>query len=406
MKLLVLDYPGHPFVLELSRELARRGHVVRHCFFAADAGPKGALTARADDPPNFSICPIHIRGRYSKKNLVRRHMLDHAYGRAAAKVLADFQPDVTLVGQTPANGLEPVRKAAASAGTGFVLWLQDVFGEAAATLLGGRWGGLGRLVASHYQAMETRVLRRADHIIPITDAFLPYLDRCGVDRRRVTVIPNWGPLSAVPLRPKRTPWAQGAGLADKLVFAYSGTLGLKHNPAMLYDLAKSFTDRPDVLVQVTCSGVGGEWLKERARQEPLANLRVLPLVPIDDLPDLYGGADVLVGLLESTASTFSAPSKVLAYLCAGRAVLLSAPAENASTQTLLEAGGGVATPAGDSAAFIAAAHRLADDPAARAAYGAAGRAYAERAFAIDAVAAQFEARLLDLAKARPRRAAV
>ena len=400
MRLFVLDYPGHPFAVELSRELARRGHEVRHAYFAADAGPKGRLEHHPDDPPSFSIRPIAIAAAYSKSDLVRRHRLDRAFGREAARALTAFAPDAALVGQVPLNALPPLQAAARLCGARFALWLQDVFGLAAQALISDRWLGLGRVAAAYYSLMESRALARADHVVAITEGFVPYLRAAGVHEGRISVIPNWGPLSAVAPRPKQTAWSQSHGLADKLVFSYSGTLGLKHNPRLLYDLAKAFADRPDVLVQVTCTGAGGEWLKSKAEAEPLAGLAVLPLVPVSDLPDLYGAADVLVGLLEADAGAFSVPSKVLAYLCAGRPVLFSGPKDNLAAEVLMEAKAGVLIAPDDAAAFIAAARALASDPQRREALGRAGRAYAERTFDIVRIGGLFEAVLGDAGPAR------
>ena len=70
------DYCGHPFQFELSRELARRGHEVRHFFFAEDMGPKGNTGRLSSDPANFSIEPISIGRPYSKQNLLRRRQAD------------------------------------------------------------------------------------------------------------------------------------------------------------------------------------------------------------------------------------------------------------------------------------------------------------------------------------------
>lgn len=61
MRIAIHDYAGHPFQLQLSRELARRGHVIRHFYFGGDAGPKGATTRSDTDPDTFSIEPIQIR---------------------------------------------------------------------------------------------------------------------------------------------------------------------------------------------------------------------------------------------------------------------------------------------------------------------------------------------------------
>ncbi|HMJ98048.1 MAG TPA: glycosyltransferase WbuB, partial [Reyranella sp.] len=92
------DYCGHPFQFELSRELARRGHEVRHFFFAEDMGPKGNTARLSSDPANFSIEPISIGRPYSKQNLVRRRQADILYGQLASQRIASFAPDVTISG--------------------------------------------------------------------------------------------------------------------------------------------------------------------------------------------------------------------------------------------------------------------------------------------------------------------
>ena len=51
MHLLIHDYSGHPFQVQLSRALARRGHRVTHLYNASNpTTPKGGLARRGDDP--------------------------------------------------------------------------------------------------------------------------------------------------------------------------------------------------------------------------------------------------------------------------------------------------------------------------------------------------------------------
>jgi hypothetical protein len=43
MRIAVCDYCGHPFQVQLSRQLARRGHDVLHLHSADFVTPKGAV---------------------------------------------------------------------------------------------------------------------------------------------------------------------------------------------------------------------------------------------------------------------------------------------------------------------------------------------------------------------------
>jgi colanic acid biosynthesis glycosyl transferase WcaI len=388
LRIAVHDYAGHPFQFELSRELARRGHQVRHFYFAEDIGPKGASEVGPDDPVGLSIEPISMGG-YSKTNLIQRRQGDIRYGKVAARAIAAFAPDIVLSGNTPVEAQGQLIRAAHAADAAFIFWVQDFFGLAAERLLSRKWMGLGRLVALYYSQLEARLLRASDAVVAITDDFAGHLTRAGVDAAKVAVIPNWGALDSIPERPKDNGWAAAHGLTGKFVFLYSGTLALKHNPQRLSALAKAFQDDPEVRVVLAASGVSVDQLKAAPAAERPDNLVFLPLQPIEIFPDMLGAAEVLIALLEADAGEFSVPSKVLSYLCAGRPTLLSAPAGNLASRVIEQAGAGLCVAAEDEAAFLTAARRLREDEAYRRAAGASARAYAETNFDIAAVADRF-----------------
>lgn len=388
MRIAVHDYAGHPFQLELSRELARRGHDVRHFYFAEDIGPKGASAIGPDDPATLSIEPISMGG-YSKTNLLQRRQGDIRYGKVAAAAIGGFAPDLILSGNTPVEAQAEIMRAAARTKIAFVFWVQDFFGLAAERLLARRWLGLGRLVALYYSRLEARLLRASDGVVAITDDFTRRLNRAGVDPGRVAVIPNWGALDSIPQRAKDNAWAKAHDLSDKFVFLYSGTLALKHNPSRLSALAKAFQNDPQVRVVLAASGVSVDQLKAAPATERPDNLVFLPLQPIEIFPDMLGASDVLIALLEADAGEFSVPSKILSYLCAGRPTLLSAPRGNLASRVIDQAHAGLCVAADAEADFLEGARRLRTDRDYRASAGANARAYAQTNFEIAAVADRF-----------------
>jgi colanic acid biosynthesis glycosyl transferase WcaI len=393
------DYCGHPFQFDLSRELARRGHEVRHFFFAEDMGPKGNARRLSSDPANFSIEAISIGRPYSKQNLIRRRQADILYGELASRRIASFAPDVTISGNTPLEAQAPILKGVHRAGSAFVFWMQDFYSLAAAKILSRKIPVLGHTIGAYYRHLEASMLRQSDGIVLASEDFKPALEGFGLRHDAADVIPNWGALDTLPLRPKDNPWAMQHRLSDKFVFLYSGTLALKHNPDLLWALAEHFENDPRVVVAVAASGVSYDALKARHAVEPKANLVFLPLQSMDVFADVLGAADVLVALLEDDAGPFSVPSKVLSYLCAGRPILLSAPPSNLSVRLVEKAAAGLCVPAGCKQPFVAAADRLRGEPHSCARFGAAGRTYAENAFNIAGVADHFEAMI---AKARSR----
>jgi colanic acid biosynthesis glycosyl transferase WcaI len=391
MRLAFHDYPGHAFPVQLARALARRGHDVLFAYFADFQSPKGPLAPAAGDPPGLVLQPIALGQVHRKYDLVRRWLQDRRYGRHLVERVCAFRPDVVLGGNGPLDPQACLQHTARDLGAGFVFWLQDAYGVAIDQLLRRKLPGLGALVGARYRRLERRLWRASDAIVAITEDFRPMLARAGVDGARVTVIENWAALDELPQRPRDNAWAVVHGLADKRVLLYAGTMGLKHDPELLCHLARHLRAAPDVRVVVVSEGLGADHIARVKAAERLDNLIVLPFQPYAALPDVMGAADVLVVVLEAGAGIYSVPSKLLTYLCAGRAILGAMPLDNLASRIVARAGAGLVAAPDDVAGFLAAGRTLLDQPARREAAARAARAYAERSFDIDAIAARFEA---------------
>ncbi|MDQ4143474.1 MAG: glycosyltransferase [Actinomycetota bacterium] len=164
---------------------------------------------------------------------------------------------------------------------------------------------------------------------------------------------------------------------------------LKHDPALLLELAAAVTQHAKVVV--VSSGIGADWVREPAAQRRLDNLDVLPFQPYERLPEVFASGDVLVALLEPDAGVFSVPSKALSYHCAGQAILCAVPAENLAARIVERHETGLTVAPGDVGAFVAAARRLLRDEGLRRESGRNARRYAEATFDIAAIADRFEA---------------
>jgi glycosyltransferase involved in cell wall biosynthesis len=205
------------------------------------------------------------------------------------------------------------------------------------------------------------------------------------------VIENWTPLDDVSPQPKDNPWSRDHGLADKFVFLCAGTLGLKHNPAHLANLARAFSDDAEVRVVVVSQGPGRTHLEQIKAREGLDNLILLDYQAFDRLSQVLSAADVSVLLLEAYAGILSVPSKVYSYLCVGRPIVGALPTTNLACRIVERENAGLCVAPNDEAGFIAAARRLRADPALRAALVERQRPYARHAFDIDRIGARFTA---------------
>lgn len=392
VRLIVHDYAGHPFQVQLSRELARRGHRVTHAFAGGLLTPRGALERRADDPAEFASIEVAMDPAYREKkyDFVARRGMEVAYGRELARRTLEIAPELMLSANTPTEPQETLRAACARLRVAFVPWVQDFYSEAVARLAVRQKPFLGRLVGGYYRWLEARTLRRSSRIVAITEDFLPMLRRYGVSDQRVDVIPNWAPLDELPLFPRRNDWSAKQGLDDAFCFLYSGTLAMKHNPDLLFQLALRFADRPSVKVVVVSEGPGTEWLAKRRLEKGLQNLVLLGFQRFSEMPKVLASADVLLAILEPDAGVFSVPSKVLSYLCAGRPVLSAIPLENLAARILVGTGAGSVVPPSDIAGFVNAAESYHSDSERRLLEGGKARAYAEANFDIGRISDRFE----------------
>jgi colanic acid biosynthesis glycosyl transferase WcaI len=389
-RLVVHDYSGHPFQVQLSRELASRGYQVLHLHCPSYLSGKGALRVSPSDPDTLEIDEIRLSSDFKKYSLWKRPVQERAYARRLIKRVAEFSPDIVLSGNTPLIAQRIFQRACRRMGVPFVFWHQDLYSFPIRDALRARVPVLGGALGSAIVGLEASTLRSSDAVVSISEDFAPQLRDWGVPDRRLHIIENWAPLAELPVLPRRNEWAREHGLENKRVLLYSGTLGVKHNPELLLRLARHFREDEDVRVVVVSEGVGAEFVARAVADEELSNVVLLGFQPYERMPEVLASADVLVAILEADAGAFAIPSKVLTYLCAARAIVGAIPLENLAARTISRSGGGYVVDPHDAGAFVAAAADLLDDPGRRNRLGDTARGYAEATFDSATVADRFE----------------
>ncbi|MFZ5746837.1 MAG: glycosyltransferase family 4 protein [Pseudomonadota bacterium] len=388
MRIQIIDFSGHPFQVQLSRELARRGHVVRHVFTGSSETPKGDLIRRAEDPAGFEIGSVQLDERINKTNFVKRWSQERALGKLFAADVLGFRPELLICSNCPIETLARIAKAKRAVGARFLFWVQDLLGEAASRVLSARLGLPGAAVGAHYERVEGKLLREADHVVAISDDFIDILqNKYRIPRDKIDVIENWSPIADIPQFARNNEWATANLPETGFRVIYSGTLGFKQDPALLLEIASTLEG---CRVEVFSEGAAAAKLQSDAQARGVDNLQVRPWIPFSDLPKALASADLLVVVLEPDAGLFSVPSKVLTYLCAGRPILGSINRSNLAAKIISSSGAGVTHEPGEHAALIASARDFMESPERRTAAGDAGRAYAEDKFNIDSVGDRFE----------------
>ncbi|MFC4505350.1 MULTISPECIES: glycosyltransferase family 4 protein [Streptomyces] len=387
MRILVHDYSGHPFQAQLSRELARRGHDVVHSTCTAYVSGKGNL---AGDTPGLRFVTIGDGTALKKDAYFRRLRQETLLGLELARQVRREKPEVALLSNMPIPVLVVAAAELRRLGIPWVLWHQDVTAVALKSFAAGGVARSMGIAAKVFGAGEKWSARRASAVVVIAESFLRVHRGWGT-ADKVTVIPNWAPLDEIVPMDRANSWSAEHGLDGVRTVLYSGTLGLKHNPALLVRLAERLrAGGTPVRLVVVNDGPAVPVLREAAAAHGV-DLTLLPFQPYGRLPEVLGSGDLLVVLLGADAGEFSVPSKTLSYLCAGRPVLGLMPADNLAAHLLRRAGSAVFPPEESSLDAAADwAREILSDPARAQTLGKESRALAEREFALEDCVSRFE----------------
>jgi colanic acid biosynthesis glycosyl transferase WcaI len=254
----------------------------------------------------------------------------------------------------------------------------------------------GQLVRGLAERWERGVLRDFDHVSTISAAMLQRAVQKGVAPERAVLLANWVDLQAI--RPKaaqeRTsnPYRAELEIADDVVVRlYSGSMTKKQGLELLVEAMRLLAGVPKLLWLL--AGEGPSKADLVAATQGMANVRILPLQPLERMNDWLNLADVHLLPQKAGAADLVLPSKLLGILASGRPVVASSPAGSELGQ-LAELAGLRVEPE-DPAGFAAAIETLVQKPALRQEKGHAARHLVEQRYGKESVLQSLEAALRD-----------
>ncbi|KAF0101272.1 MAG: glycosyltransferase [bacterium] len=280
------------------------------------------------------------------------------------------------------------------------LWVQDLWPESLAATGFVRNGKVLALVAR----VVRFIYRHTDRLLVPSEGFRAPIAALTDDARKIRYYPNaWvdetGPAAAD---------APVAALAEKIAAGFSvvfaGNLGTAQALHTVIDAAERLQrEGSSVRFFLIGSGSVSGWLATEVARRGLTNVELPGRFPPAAMPHCYAAASaLLVSLRDEPIFAQTIPSKVQGYLAAGRPVIAALNGEGA--RVVVEAGAGLACPAGDAAALAAAVARLAAlDADARRKMGENARRYAFEHFSLDRLADDLAAQLAELAATHRRK---
>lgn len=380
------DYGGYPFIYDLSRALSEAGNSVIHIYSSASGSPSGNFT----ETSTLKVIDLGANlPKVNKNSFFQRYKQENFYGSLIAGKIIELKPDLVISSNTPLEAQKKIASICTRNSIPFIHWLQDILSIAAKNVITKKNRFLGLTVGMYFRNIEKKCLEAADHVVVISLDFLEIIKEWGVSSHKISVIENWSNVTEISAIDKKNTFSEKFGIVNTFNIIYSGTLGMKQNPELLIEMAEIYKSSRDVRIVVIATGSGVPYLRSRAETLGLKNILILPLQPFELLPEVLGSGDLLVAMLESDASVYCVPSKILTYYCAGRPSLLIMSKKNLAARTTIENELGFVVEPGDTEELRSVTNRAMKDPEKLKLLGMKARQYAEEHFPIERIAGQF-----------------
>ena len=385
MNILVLSLYYHPdraanaaIITQLTQTLAHQGHRVRvvcamphYDTNAIWPSFRGRLFQR-DEHDGVQIVRVWLHVPADKTNLLGRIWNYISFNILSTLAgLTGPRPDVILAPSPPLTiGLSAwllglLRRAP------YVYNVQDIYPDVAVRL-----GALtNRRVIAFFSRLERFIYRHARAITVLSQGFRRNLLDKGVPEDKLSVIPNFVDTALIRPGAKDNALSRREGLLDRFVVLFAGNMGHAQAMGQVLEAAALLHDHRDILFLLVGNGTARPDLESEAAERRLGNVRFLPYMALEEMPDLHAAADLCLVPLRRGVALDCVPSKALTICAAGRPMVAAVDPDSDIEHFVRGAGAGLCVPPEDPQAMAEAIQTLYRSPERRQEMGRRGRAH-------------------------------
>lgn len=374
---------------EFARALIARGHQVT---VVCGAHAHGGLELPYDAGRGWhrgdvdGIDVISLPLAYANRDsLLRRGWTFLRFALRSVGLALRLDHDLVFATSTPITAVIPGLAAKWFRGKPFVFEVRDLWPELPRAL-----GLRNPFVLGGMSLLEFLGYRSADACVGLSPGIVEGIRARASGRLSVAMIPNGCDLEVFHPAKRARLALPGIGPED-FVAGFTGAHGVANGLDALLEVAAELKRRGDRRVKLAFIGDGKEKdrLAARAAERGLTNCLFFPPLPKAELGAITASLDCGLMVLKDVPAFYrgTSPNKFFDYLAAGIPVVNNYPGWLA--RLIRDNECGIVVPPGDPAAFADALQRLAADPAACRAMGAAARALGEKEFARPLLASRF-----------------
>ena len=369
-----------------ARTLAMRGHRVTLAtgrYQGAETGLAGAFRKgqREGRVAGFQVVEFDIPCA-NAMGVAARGAAFLRYAAAATRLAFRVKPDLIIASSTPLTVVLPALLAKGLRGIPFIFEIRDPWPELPRAM-----GVLPAPLAPVFDTLANFACRHAAAVVALSEGMAETALARGADPARVQVIGNGCDLDL--FGPQVAPWRPPEAAPWEVLALYAGAHGRANGLGVVIEAASILAARGETRLRILLVGEGAEKTALIQQAAGLPNLTFLPPMPKHDVARLFAGSQIALHILANCPAfaEWTAPNKLMDGLAAGHPVISTAPGQAA--RLLADGGCGIAVPPGDAAGLAAALMNLVENPARRAAMGAAARSLAMRQHDRRLLAARF-----------------
>jgi colanic acid biosynthesis glycosyl transferase WcaI len=255
-------------------------------------------------------------------------------------------------------------------------------------------------VIACFKWIERITYRKAARITVVSQGMRDNLLAKGVEPGRIEVIPNWVDTDRVQPVGSLGRFRTKHELNGKFVVLFSGNVGFAAGLDSVLEAAGHLRDEPRIVFLIVGEGSAKQALLHGAEAAGLRNVKFVTTQPTEDFPDMLASCDIGLVPLKKQMGSLSVPSKILAFMAAGRPILASVPDDSDVRRIVTEARCGVVVPAEDPRALAGAVRSLVAKTDLLETYGQNARWYAMANFSRRNLTGRYHALLLEVAGMR------
>lgn len=228
--------------------------------------------------------------------------------------------DVVIATSTPLTIALPALSAKWFAGRKVIFEVRDVWPDAAVDA-----GVLKNpVLISLAHLLERAAYSNSNHIVPLSLGMQQRIKAKGVDRSKMTMIPNCSDTSVFRPDIDGQVLRKEHSAENKFIVLYAGAINLANNCEYLVSVAHILKGNREIEFWIVGEGNRYEYFKEEIKKFGLRNVKLHGMQPKRLVPNFAAAADVgLVTFIPQPVYYENSPNKFFDYIAAGLPVLFN-----------------------------------------------------------------------------------